>query len=213
LSLPRGRDFAVLFSYTFQRTVPRRDPIGRPTVFPFVYSKEWNMPPGALFDLSQLDFSKVVVPLEKIRLINPQRFEMEQLSAIVHIDAEQRVIIGYKDVAQDEFWVRGHMPGYPLMPGVLMCEAAAQISSYFCVASGLLKGDFIGFSGLENVRFRGVVRPGDRLVLIAKGISFRTRRAIFNVQGFVGSVLVFEGDILGVPMSRGSGAAVEGGES
>ncbi len=77
------------------------------------------MPPGALFDLSQLDFSKVVVPLEQIRLINPQRFEMEQLSAIVYTDIEQRIIVGYKDVALDEFWVRGHMPGYPLMPGVL----------------------------------------------------------------------------------------------
>ncbi len=95
-----------------------------------------------------------------------------------------------------------------------MCgEAAAQISSYFCVTSGLLKGDFIGFSGMENVRFRGIVRPGDRLILVAKGVQFRTRRAVFNVQGFVGAVLVFEGDILGVPMSRGASAAVEGGEA
>jgi 3-hydroxyacyl-[acyl-carrier-protein] dehydratase len=211
--LRRARDFRLLFSYTFQRTVPRRDHPW-PTAFPFVYSQEWKMPPGALIDLSQLDFSKVVVSLDEIRLVNPQRFEMEQLSAIVHIDNEQRVIVGYKDVAQDEFWVRGHMPGYPLMPGVLMCEAGAQISSYFCVTSGLLKGDFIGFSGMENVRFRGVVRPGDRLVLIAKGVQFRTRRAVFNVQGFVGTVLVFEGDIVGVPMSRRSGAtAAEGGES
>ena len=127
------------------------------------------MPPGALIDLSQLDLCKVVVPLEQIRLINPQRFEMEQLTAIVHIDTEQRVIVGYKDVALDEFWVRGHMPGYPLMPGVLMCEAAAQISSYFCVVSGLLKGDFIGFSGMDNVRLPRRGAAGGSLGLSGQG--------------------------------------------
>ena len=62
------------------------------------------------------------------------------------------------------------MPDYPLLPGVLMCEAAAQLCRYYIMQhSGLLQGDFIGFGGLENVRFRGPVRPGDRLVLVAKG--------------------------------------------
>jgi 3-hydroxyacyl-[acyl-carrier-protein] dehydratase len=168
-----------------------------------VNSLEWTMPPGALFDLSQVDFGRVVADLGQIRLVNPQRFEMEQLTAIVHLDPEQQVIVGYKDVASDEFWVRGHMPGYPLMPGVLMCEAAAQLCSYYCVTTGLLQGDFIGFGGMEEVRFRGVVRPGDRLVLIAKGAKLRTRQSIFNVQAFVGAVMVFHGDVIGLSMSRG----------
>ena len=67
--------------------------------------------------------------------------------------------------------MRGHMPGYPLLPGVLMCEAAAQLCSCYIVTSGLLEGDFIGFGGMENVRFRGPVRPGDRLVLVGKGMQ------------------------------------------
>ena len=67
--------------------------------------------------------------------------------------------------------MRGHMPDYPLLPGVLMCEAAAQLCSYYVVTQGLLQGDFIGFGGMENVRFRGTVRPGDRLVLVGKGIA------------------------------------------
>jgi 3-hydroxyacyl-[acyl-carrier-protein] dehydratase len=156
-------------------------------------------------DPSRVDCSKVLADAVAIRRVNPQRFEMEQLTAIVHLDPEEHLIVGYKDVEADAFWVRGHMPGYPLMPGVLMCEAAAQLCSYYVVTLGLLQGDFIGFGGLENVRFRGVVRPGDRFVLVGKGLRIHRRQTIFNVQGFVGSTMVFHGDVIGVPMSRQPG--------
>src|SRR5262249_44851987 len=126
------------------------------------------MPPELLFDLGQVDCSRILADQEAIRKINPQRYEMEQLNAIVHIDPGQHLIVGYKDVKTDEFWVRGHMPDYPLMPGVLMCEAAAQICSYYTATHGLMHGDFIGFGGMENVRFRSTVKPGDRLLLVAK---------------------------------------------
>jgi 3-hydroxyacyl-[acyl-carrier-protein] dehydratase len=125
------------------------------------------MPPELHLDPAQLDLGRILADPEAIRLINPQRFEMEQLSAIVHIDPSQHLIAGYKDVRPDEFWVRGHMPDYPLLPGVLMCEAAAQLCAYYIATQGICQGDFIGFGGLENVRFRGQVRPGDRLVLVA----------------------------------------------
>jgi 3-hydroxyacyl-[acyl-carrier-protein] dehydratase len=168
------------------------------------------MPPEAHFDPSKLDFGKVVADAQELRRVNPQRFEMEQLDAIVHMDREQHLIIGYKDVRPDEFWVHGHMPGYPLMPGVLMCEAAAQLASYYVVVTGLLTGDFIGFGGLENVRFRGLVRPGDRLVLVGKGIRMKPRQTIFNVQGFVGTTMVFHADVFGVPLNReGEGSVPE----
>ncbi|HVS38975.1 MAG TPA: 3-hydroxyacyl-ACP dehydratase FabZ family protein [Gemmataceae bacterium] len=171
------------------------------------------MPPVALFDATQVDFSHVVADCEAIRRVNPQRFEMEQLTAIVYLDRDQNLIVGYKDVGADEFWVRGHMPGYPLFPGVLMCEAGAQLCSYFCHTAGLLQGDFIGFGGLENVQFRGPVHPGDRFVLVAKAQKLHRRKTVFNVQGFVGSTMVFNGDIIGVPMSRQSSAvAGAGGE-
>jgi 3-hydroxyacyl-[acyl-carrier-protein] dehydratase len=160
------------------------------------------MPPAAHLDLASIDLNHVVVDKEGIRKINPQRFEMEHLSAIVHIDQENHVVVGYKDVGADEFWVRGHMPDYPLLPGVLMCEAAAQLCSYYTVTQGLLQGDFIAFGGMENVRFRGTVRPGDRLVLIAKGIRMHRRQTIFGVQGFVGNTMVFHGEVIGVPMTR-----------
>lgn len=160
------------------------------------------MPPELHADPTTVDFSQVVADREAIRQVNPQRFEMEQLNAVVHLDTEQHLIVGYKDVRDDEFWVRGHMPGYPLMPGVLMCEAAAQLCSYYCMKLGVLQGDFIGFGGMENVRFRSPVHPGDRLVLIGKGIKFHRRQIVFSVQGFVDGRMVFHGDIIGVALSR-----------
>jgi 3-hydroxyacyl-[acyl-carrier-protein] dehydratase len=160
------------------------------------------MPPELHLDPARLDFSKVVAPLDAIRKVNPQRFEMEQLSGIVYIDRDHHVIAGYKDVEPEEFWVRGHMPDYPLLPGVLMCEAAAQICSYYTATQGLLQGDFIGFGGLENVRFRSPVRPGDRLVLVGKAIRLHRRQTVFNVQGFVGQTMVFHADVIGVPLMR-----------
>ena len=158
------------------------------------------MPPPLIIDPTTLDLSCIVADREAIRQVNPQRYEMEQLTAIVLVDREQQIVAGYKDVGADEFWVRGHLPDYPLLPGVLICEAAAQLCSYYIVTTGLLQGDFSGFGGLENVRFRSPVRPGDRLLLISKGTRMHRRQTIFNVQGFVGTTMVFHGDILGVPL-------------
>jgi 3-hydroxyacyl-[acyl-carrier-protein] dehydratase len=163
------------------------------------------MPPELHYDPARLDLTRILANQDAIRQINPQRYEMEQLTAIVHIDPEQHLIAGYRDVQADEFWVRGHMPGYPLMPGVLMCEAAAQLCSYYIATHGLMSGDFIGFGGLENVRFRSPVRVGDRLILIAKATKLHRRQTIFNVQGFVGSTMVFHADVLGVPLRKGEG--------
>ncbi|MGH7172891.1 MAG: 3-hydroxyacyl-ACP dehydratase FabZ family protein [Gemmataceae bacterium] len=171
------------------------------------------MPPELHFDPSQLDLSRPVAERGEIERVNPQRFEMEQLTAILHVDASQHLFAGYKEVTVDEFWVRGHMPDYPLMPGVLMCEAAAQLCSYYIMTNGLIQGDFLGFGGMENVRFRGPVRPGDRLILIGKGTKMHRRQCIFNVQGFVGSTMVFHADIIGVPIVRQASAAAIAEES
>jgi len=89
------------------------------------------------------------------------------------------------------------------MPGVLMCEASAQLCSYYMMTQHPFDDAFLGFGGLENVRFRSPVRPGERLVLVGKETRFNRRQMLCNVQGFVKDTMVFHGDIIGVPLKRG----------
>jgi 3-hydroxyacyl-[acyl-carrier-protein] dehydratase len=158
--------------------------------------------PELLFDLSRLDLQKIELPIEEIRKINPHRFEIEQLSGIYRMIPEEGIIVGFKDVRSDEFWVRGHIPGHPLLPGVLMVEAAAQLSSVYQCKMFPTDG-FFGFGGIEDVRFRSAVRPGDKLILIGKAVTVHPRRSIFQTQGVVGDKLAFEATIIGVNIPRG----------
>jgi 3-hydroxyacyl-[acyl-carrier-protein] dehydratase len=160
------------------------------------------MPPEAHFDVTTADLSHVLADREAIRAYNLQRLELEQLDAIVLIDAARQLIVGYKDVRDDEFWVRGHFPKMPLLPGVLMCEAAAQLCSYYAIAQRIMApGTMLGFGGLDDVRFRGPVRPGDRLVLAGKSLKLNRRQSRFNVQGFVAGQMVFHADIIGIALA------------
>lgn len=154
-----------------------------------------------MVNLDELDQTRVEFPIEEIRRYIPQRFELEQLSGVFKILPEEQIGVGYRDVRHDEFWVRGHIPGRPLFPGILMLEGGAQLSTLlFKVLSGDDPNRFLGFGGLEKVRFRGVVAPGDRLILMARMIEARTRRCRFDVQGSVDGRLVFDGQVIGVPV-------------
>jgi 3-hydroxyacyl-[acyl-carrier-protein] dehydratase len=152
-----------------------------------------------ILDFSQYDLNCVVADIEEIRRYNPQRFEMEQLTAICYEDRENNTCVGYKDLTTEEFWVRGHMPGLPLMPGVIMCEAAAQLASYYSHRYNLM-GGVIGFGGLEEVRFRGVVRPGDRFVIVSRLLKLRRMIMTCEFQCFVDQSMVCEGILKGVAL-------------
>lgn len=154
-----------------------------------------------IMDPASLDYSNIIADAEGIRKYNPQRFEMEQLTAVVLEDVEKHICVGYKDVSIDEFWVRGHMPNMPLMPGVMMLEAAAQMCSYFSQKYDLLGADMVGFGGLEDVRFRDPVIPGDRLVLMCEMTRLRRGRIVVTkFQGFVRNSLAVEGVLKGIPI-------------
>lgn len=152
-----------------------------------------------ILEFSEYDVNHVVANIEEIRRYNPQRFEMEQLTAICYEDAANHVAVGYKDLTPNEFWVRGHMPGLPLMPGVIMCESAAQLASY-AVRRFKLMDSMIGFGGMEDVRFRGVVRPGDRFVVVCKLLKVRRMLMTCEYQCFVKQNMVCEGIIKGIPL-------------
>ncbi len=154
-----------------------------------------------ILDFSDYDLNHCVADLAEIRRWNPQRFEMEQLTAVVHVDAERNICVGYRDYGPDEFWIRGHMPGRPVLPGILMCEAAAQLCSYFAAKQGLMGSDVLGFGGLDGVRFRDMVVPGDRLVIVSELTKIRRGAMLVSrFQGFVRESMVCEGEIRGVPL-------------
>ena len=154
------------------------------------------MPPQLLFDLSAIDLNKVVYDQEAIRQVNPQRGAMEHLNGIVYMDVEQRRIVGYKDVRHDEFWVEGHIPGRPLLPGVIMIEAAAQLASFLTRYVSSWRG-FIGFGGVEEVKFRAPVTPGCRMYILGSQTWERHRRLCCAMQGIVNGNIVFEGRVIG----------------
>ena len=145
------------------------------------------MPPTLLFDLNDIDLNTVEFTREDIAQVNPQSYEMSQLDGVIWHDLPKLLCLGYKDVTDHEFWVRGHIPGRPIMPGVIMIESAAQLASFFMKRVYGLEG-FIGFSGIDHTKFRDTVVPGLiactcwRICQYAAGSSVR-------VQGVVNEIL------------------------
>jgi len=157
------------------------------------------MPPLFIFDIAGIDLDHVVFTKEQIREVNPQRGDMEMLDGIVYCNEQTNRIIGYKDVRENEFWVSGHIPGRPLLPGVLMIEAGAQLASFYTIKVIKL-GGFIGFGGVEEVRFRMQVSPGKRLYLLSELKWHRHGRICSLVQGVLDGNVVFEATVIGVKM-------------
>lgn len=152
-----------------------------------------------IIDLKSLNLDEIVVSKEEILKYNPQRYEFEQIDSIIKLDLEEDIIVGIKEQKDDDFWTRGHIPGRPLMPGVLMIEMAAQVCSVLYLKKmGASSDKFMGFGGVDKVKFRSEVKPGDTLVMCMKAISMRSRMARFEAQAFVGDNMVFQGEITGV---------------
>lgn len=151
-----------------------------------------------LFDISGIDRSEVAIAADDVGRINPQCGDMRQLCHVIWHNDDATEFFGVKHVREDEFWVAGHIPGRPLMPGVLMIEAAAQLCSVMFQHKVTEPLGFLGFTRCDEVVFRGQVVPGDTLHLLAKEVSRRPRRFISLAQAVVGDDLVFEGRITGM---------------
>ena len=160
------------------------------------------MPKPLLFDLSKIDLAvKPLYTRDDILKVNPQNYEMQQLDGVLWYDKPNMLVLGYKDVTDKEFWIRGHIPGRPLMPGVIMIEAGAQLSSFFLKQVYHEQG-FIGFAGIEEAKFRSTVEPGQRLYLLGHITKYKPRKkgthVTTKVQGVVGDTMVFEATVSGM---------------
>lgn len=150
-------------------------------------------------DLNQLDLSKVCFTREQIYAHLPHRYEFMQMDAIIHLDYEKKIGVGLREVREDEFWVKGHIPGRPLFPGVLMIETAAQMAAFL---SHQISPDerFMGFGGVDGVKFRGAVVPPAKMYILLQVVEIKPRRTIADAQGIVNDKLVFEGRVTGMPL-------------
>jgi 3-hydroxyacyl-[acyl-carrier-protein] dehydratase len=157
------------------------------------------MPAEHLLDFEKTDLSRVVATREDILKRIKQRGRFALLDGILDHGVESQVVAGFKDIRADDWWASDHIPGRPIFPGALMVEAAAQLATYDYLKRNPHGEDlFLGFGGLDAVRFRGIVEPGVRLVFAARGLRLRTRMFTYAAQAFVGRDLVFEAEIMGI---------------
>jgi 3-hydroxyacyl-[acyl-carrier-protein] dehydratase len=108
-------------------------------------------------------------------------------------------IRGIKNVTVNEPFFQGHFPGFPLMPGVLVIEALAQISGLLASLSGVSKSggkSLIFFAGIDNARFKRQVVPGDQLLLESEVVRIVRGVGKFRTRATVGAELACEADLL-----------------
>ncbi len=152
-----------------------------------------------IVDFSEFSFDRVIADKAAIMEVNPHRDHLLLLDGILLIDPSRAV--GFYDVPEDAFWIEGHFPGRPLMPGVLIAEVAAQLTSYIAAASGARGNAVIGLAGLDKLRFRSQVAPGDRLTVMVEILKVRKDTLIVTgFQAFVGQTLAAEGQITGIAL-------------
>jgi len=101
---------------------------------------------------------------EEIEAILPHRDPFLLLDEVIELEPGKRVV-ARKQVRDDEFWTQGHFPGRPVMPGVLIVEAMAQAGAVAVLSEEENRGKIALFAGIDGVRFKRIVEPGDELEL------------------------------------------------
>lgn len=144
-----------------------------------------------LEDTIQTQFST-----QEIQELLPHRYPFALVDRIIdYIPGEKAV--GIKNVTINEPFFPGHIPGKPIMPGVLQVEAMAQVGGVVLTLLPGMKGKFFGFAGIDKVRFRSPVIPGDQLIMTVELLSFKSGRiAKMQGVGLVNDKVAVKGEML-----------------
>jgi 3-hydroxyacyl-[acyl-carrier-protein] dehydratase len=159
------------------------------------------MPSEPIFDLASIDLDQTMADRTGVARRIPHRGDVLQIDRIIWHDDAFDHGVAIKHVREDEFWVPGHIPGNPLLPGVLMLEAGAQLASWLYY-SRCAERWFAGFTRIENSRFRGHVVPGNDLMLLCKCLKFTPKRFVCDIQGLVDGNIVFDSTITGMAFPK-----------
>ncbi|XOF33377.1 MAG: 3-hydroxyacyl-ACP dehydratase FabZ [Candidatus Electrothrix sp. YB6] len=126
----------------------------------------------------------------------PHRYPFILLDRVLECEREKS-IIGLKNVSMGEPFFQGHFPGEPVMPGVLILEGLAQTGAVLAYLSNKeLDGKLVYFAGMDKVRFRQVVRPGDQLIYKVEMVRRKTKLIKVESRAYVNDVLVTEAEQL-----------------
>jgi len=135
-----------------------------------------------------------VVSIQKVQRILPHRYPFLMIDRVVEVEGTKRAV-GIKNVTINEPFFQGHYPGDPIMPGVLIIEALAQIGGVLLSQELEHKGKVAVLLSLDKVKFRRAVRPGDQLVLEAEALRVRSTTGHVRGRAHVAGELVAEAEI------------------
>lgn len=138
---------------------------------------------------------KLPLYAEDIRRILPHRYPLLLVDRVTELEPGKR-IAGYKLVSANEPQFQGHFPEYSLMPGVLIVEAMAQLGGIAVLTLPECAGKLPMFAGIDRLRFRGQVRPGDRLDMWVEIDRLRGSMGKGHGAASVDGRTVCEGEIL-----------------
>lgn len=131
----------------------------------------------------------------EIQKVIPHRYPFLLVDRIIELEPMKRAV-GIKSVTSTEPFFLGHFPGHPVMPGVLILEAMAQVGGVAMLYPEENRGDIALFAGIDRVKFRKQVIPGDQLKMVAELIKVRSSIGKLWAESFVDGQLVAEGEFL-----------------
>ena len=137
----------------------------------------------------------MVLDQEQIKEIIPHRYPFLFLDEVLECEVGKRTKALWR-IREDLFCFQGHFPGNPILPGVLIAEALAQAGAVAILQEDRFKGRLAVFGGIDGVRFRGMVKPGDDLILETEILRLSAMGGKGKVKATVGDRVVCEGEIL-----------------